>query len=168
MHLENFPMDTQKCPLTFGSCKFLCLHFLCGGGGLMIQHLFMLPVGYSIRDVLYRWNAARQIAIADDMKLSQFDLIATPAGNRTDILKSGRLCSWNCDATTVTETWRNATFIYQLFIWALILILIAVPSYPSIDSSLRNRWNFLVSHVQYLPHSDTVDAVHVHATAYPL
>lgn len=22
MNLENFPMDTQRCPLQFGSCKF--------------------------------------------------------------------------------------------------------------------------------------------------
>jgi hypothetical protein len=36
--------------------------------------------------VLYRWNKARQVAIADDMKLSQFDLIATPAANHTDTI----------------------------------------------------------------------------------
>ncbi|XP_034246807.1 gamma-aminobutyric acid receptor alpha-like [Thrips palmi] len=65
MHLEDFPMDIQKCPLKFGS------------------------FGYTTRDVLYRWNPSRQVAIADDMKLSQFDLIANPAANHTDILKTG-------------------------------------------------------------------------------
>lgn len=50
-----------------------------------------LPVGYTTRDVLYRWNPSRQVAIADDMKLSQFDLIANPAANHTDILKTGEL-----------------------------------------------------------------------------
>ncbi|KAJ1530887.1 hypothetical protein ONE63_005729 [Megalurothrips usitatus] len=65
MHLEDFPMDIQKCPLKFGS------------------------FGYTTRDVLYRWNPARQVAIADDMKLSQFDLISNPADNRTDFLKTG-------------------------------------------------------------------------------
>nr|CAD7457155.1 unnamed protein product [Timema tahoe] len=46
-------------------------------------------VGYTVGDVVYRWNKARQVAIAEDMKLSQFDLIATPSANQTDQLKSG-------------------------------------------------------------------------------
>ncbi|KAH0811082.1 hypothetical protein MTP99_011533 [Tenebrio molitor] len=62
MNLEDFPMDIQRCPLKFGS------------------------FGYTAQDVLYRWNKARQVAIADDMKLSQFDLIATPAANHTDTI----------------------------------------------------------------------------------
>ncbi|VEN58385.1 unnamed protein product [Callosobruchus maculatus] len=60
MNLEDFPMDIQRCPLKFGS------------------------FGYTSHDVIYRWNKARQVAIAEDMKLSQFDLIATPAANHTD------------------------------------------------------------------------------------
>lgn len=55
----------------------------------------MLLVGYTSRDVIYQWNRARQVAIAEDMKLSQFDLIATPAANHTDTvvnsdIKSGK------------------------------------------------------------------------------
>nr|XP_012149539.1 PREDICTED: gamma-aminobutyric acid receptor alpha-like [Megachile rotundata] len=57
MNLENFPMDTQRCPLQFGS------------------------FGYTKRDVVYKWNSARQVAIAEDMKLSQFDLVANPTAN---------------------------------------------------------------------------------------
>lgn len=57
MNLENFPMDTQRCPLQFGS------------------------FGYTKRDVIYKWNSARQVAIAEDMKLSQFDLVANPTAN---------------------------------------------------------------------------------------
>lgn len=57
MNLEDFPMDTQRCPLRFGS------------------------FGYTKRDVIYKWNSARQVAIADDMKLSQFDLVANPTAN---------------------------------------------------------------------------------------
>ncbi|GFG34073.1 hypothetical protein Cfor_01961, partial [Coptotermes formosanus] len=64
MNLEDFPMDVQRCPLKFGS------------------------FGYTTNDVVYRWNTARQVAIAEDMKLSQFDLIATPSANQTDILQS--------------------------------------------------------------------------------
>lgn len=45
-------------------------------------------VGYTSQDVIYRWNQHRQVAIAEDMKLSQFDLIATPAANHTDTVIS--------------------------------------------------------------------------------
>ncbi|XP_015834304.1 GABA-gated ion channel isoform X1 [Tribolium castaneum] len=80
MNLEDFPMDIQRCPLKFGS------------------------FGYTAQDVLYRWNAARQVAIAEDMKLSQFDLIATPAANHTDTIvnsdtKSGVRIDGNFDFT---------------------------------------------------------------------
>ncbi|XP_024943422.1 gamma-aminobutyric acid receptor alpha-like isoform X2 [Cephus cinctus] len=59
MNLEDFPMDTQRCPLRFGS------------------------FGYTSRDVVYKWNSARQVAIAEDMKLSQFDLVANPTANHS-------------------------------------------------------------------------------------
>ena len=50
-----------------------------------------LTVGYTTRDVIYRWNSNRTVAIATDMKMSQFDLISTPAGNSTDKMKSGNI-----------------------------------------------------------------------------
>ncbi|XP_019882616.2 gamma-aminobutyric acid receptor alpha-like [Camponotus floridanus] len=59
MNLEDFPMDIQRCPLQFGS------------------------FGYTTRDVIYKWNSARQVAIAEDMKLSQFDLVANPTANHS-------------------------------------------------------------------------------------
>ncbi|XP_023298738.2 gamma-aminobutyric acid receptor alpha-like [Lucilia cuprina] len=63
MNLEDFPMDIQKCPLKFGS------------------------FGYTTADVIYRWNKERPaVAIAEDMKLSQFDLVDCPAGNITDVV----------------------------------------------------------------------------------
>lgn len=40
-------------------------------------------VGYTTRDVIYKWNSARQVAIAEDMKLSQFDLVANPTANHS-------------------------------------------------------------------------------------
>lgn len=47
--------------------------------------LSLLSVGYTSADVLYRWNSGRSaVAIAEDMKLSQFDLVDCPAGNVTD------------------------------------------------------------------------------------
>ncbi|KAK2169071.1 hypothetical protein LSH36_12g07036 [Paralvinella palmiformis] len=61
MHLETFPMDTQTCPLKFGS------------------H------GYSENDLLYIWTkgANNSIKIAADTTLSQFDIVGIPAGNMT-------------------------------------------------------------------------------------
>ncbi|KDR19290.1 Gamma-aminobutyric acid receptor alpha-like [Zootermopsis nevadensis] len=70
MNLEDFPMDTQRCPLKFGSLK-------------QKSHFRVF--------VLLQWNKARQVAIAEDMKLSQFDLIATPSANQTDVLQSVRV-----------------------------------------------------------------------------
>ena len=46
-------------------------------------HCPFFTVGYSDGDVLYRWTKGRGVNIASDMKLSQFDLIKTPTGNRT-------------------------------------------------------------------------------------
>ena len=37
--------------------------------------------------MVYKWNGARQaVTIAEDMKLSQFDLVDCPAGNMTDYI----------------------------------------------------------------------------------
>ncbi|KAJ6225645.1 hypothetical protein RDWZM_004190, partial [Blomia tropicalis] len=54
MNLENFPMDTQRCPLTMGS------------------------FGYTSNDLIYNWNPNRKVVINPSMKMSQFDLIAVP------------------------------------------------------------------------------------------
>ncbi|GJQ65250.1 Grd [Trypoxylus dichotomus] len=80
MNLEDFPMDIQRCPLKFGS------------------------FGYTSRDVIYRWNRHRQVAIAEDMKLSQFDLIATPAANHTDtVISSDSKSGVRSVTITITE-----------------------------------------------------------------
>ncbi|XP_037087543.1 gamma-aminobutyric acid receptor alpha-like [Pollicipes pollicipes] len=61
MSLHDFPMDTQHCPLLFGS------------------------FGYFESDVMYRWTRNREkVEISQDMKLSQFDLVRTPVGQRTE------------------------------------------------------------------------------------
>ncbi|KAG8290596.1 Gamma-aminobutyric acid receptor subunit alpha-4 [Homalodisca vitripennis] len=51
--------------------------------------MLSVAIGYTVNDVLYVWNGKRQVAIADDMKPSHFDLIATPAANQTEMLKTG-------------------------------------------------------------------------------
>ena len=50
---------------------------------------------------MYTWNRKRQVAIAEDMKLSQFDLIATPSANQTDALPPGKL---NSQTTPTTQS----------------------------------------------------------------
>ena len=56
-----------------------------------ITQFVLVAVGYTTNDVVYRWNSKRDVAIAEDMKLSQFDLIETPTANNTDVLQSGRI-----------------------------------------------------------------------------
>lgn len=58
---------------------------------ITIQHYEINPftVGYTTRDIIYKWNSARQVAIAEDMKLSQFDLVANPTANRSAGLSHG-------------------------------------------------------------------------------
>ncbi|KAK8394448.1 hypothetical protein O3P69_006559 [Scylla paramamosain] len=71
MSLHNFPMDTQRCPPKdglLGCTDWLCLAW------------YTCRVAYTTRDVVYRWNGDRQVVIAPDLMLSQFDLIATPSG----------------------------------------------------------------------------------------
>ena len=43
----------------------------------------LFQFGYTSQDVSYNWTTGRGVNIASDMKLSQFDLIATPTGNET-------------------------------------------------------------------------------------
>lgn len=45
-----------------------------------IMDLVNSLVGYTTNDVLYRWND-RAVAISEDLKMSQFDLISVPSSN---------------------------------------------------------------------------------------
>lgn len=42
----------------------------------------MFTVGYTTKDVQYRWNS-RAVAISDDLRMSQFDLIDVPSSNES-------------------------------------------------------------------------------------
>ena len=50
---------------------------------LPVQYIILFQFGYTSQDVSYNWTTGRGVNIASDMKLSQFDLIATPTGNET-------------------------------------------------------------------------------------
>ncbi|XP_067118249.1 gamma-aminobutyric acid receptor alpha-like isoform X1 [Centruroides vittatus] len=66
MKLANYPMDFQACSLYIGS------------------------FGYSPNDVIYQWSPSGGVAIAPDMKMSQFDVISTPTGNTSLYHSKGR------------------------------------------------------------------------------
>lgn len=94
MNLENFPMDTQvmfvlcftlifthscivqRCPLSLGSCKYLSSRF-----NSKLSH--SCKVGYTSKDLVYKWNPSQKVKINPDMKMSQFDLIAVPVHSST-------------------------------------------------------------------------------------
>ena len=72
MDLSDFPMDRQRCPLKVGS------------------------FGYSSNDVIYEWVKGMSgkkfdngVLIAQNMTLSQFDLIETPTDNTTLYVNKG-------------------------------------------------------------------------------
>jgi hypothetical protein len=44
--------------------------------------IYLITVGYTTKDVLYRWNS-RAVAISDDLRMSQFDLIDVPSSNES-------------------------------------------------------------------------------------
>ena len=55
--------------------------------------MIFTPVdGYGVEDMLYEWTHGPDgsIKMASDMRLSQFDLIAFPAGNETVIQYRGK------------------------------------------------------------------------------
>lgn len=52
-------------------------------------NIFLVTVGYSSRDVLYKWNPKRTVFIASDMRMSQFDLRSFHTGNVTGLIRTG-------------------------------------------------------------------------------
>ena len=68
--VNNFRLqDVQLCPLYLGSCTLINVLLR------MPFHHLSSPVAYTHSEVVYRWNAKRQIVIAPGMKMSQFDLV---------------------------------------------------------------------------------------------
>ncbi|XP_050702586.1 gamma-aminobutyric acid receptor alpha-like [Eriocheir sinensis] len=65
LEVRSYPVSVSLCPVS----------------------LFLFA--YTTRDVLYRWNKARQVVTAPDLMLSQFDLIATPSGFENTTRRTG-------------------------------------------------------------------------------
>ncbi|XP_058788997.1 gamma-aminobutyric acid receptor alpha-like isoform X7 [Phymastichus coffea] len=107
MNLEDFPMDTQRCPLKFGS------------------------YGYSSRDVVYRWNSARQVAIAHDMKLSQFDLVGNPTANSTDssFTQNSRVAEYSMLLVSFHLKRHMGNFLIQVYGPCVLLVVLSWVSF---------------------------------------
>lgn len=86
--------------------------------GMRCHHFLMqipfLPftVGYTTTDVIYRWNQKRQVAIAEDMKLSQFDLVDCPAENVTDTVLHGDMANQPRHKAQIGEAFNNDTILH--------------------------------------------------------
>ncbi|KAH9490184.1 hypothetical protein Btru_043892 [Bulinus truncatus] len=104
MHLENFPMDIQHCPLMFGS------------------------FAYSIEDVEYNWRygQSRSIELAPDLRLSQFDLVGFPLTNYTRLVK-GAMHSVLC--VTFKLSRHAGYFLINLYLPCCLLVVLSWVSF---------------------------------------
>ncbi|KAI8798103.1 gamma-aminobutyric acid receptor alpha-like isoform X2 [Biomphalaria glabrata] len=104
MHLENFPMDIQHCPLMFGS------------------------FAYSIEDVEYNWRygQSKSIELAPDLRLSQFDLVGFPLTNYTRLVK-GDLHSVLC--VTFKLSRHAGYFLINLYLPCCLLVVLSWVSF---------------------------------------
>ncbi|CAL1532988.1 unnamed protein product [Lymnaea stagnalis] len=104
MHLENFPMDIQHCPLMFGS------------------------FAYSIDDVVYKWRYGQKgsIELAPDLRLSQFDLVGFPLTNYTGLVR-GAMHSVLC--VTFKLSRHAGYFLINLYLPCCLLVVLSWVSF---------------------------------------
>ncbi|XP_059152298.1 gamma-aminobutyric acid receptor alpha-like [Physella acuta] len=104
MHLENFPMDIQHCPLLFGS------------------------FAYSTDDVVYKWRYGQKgsIELAPDLRLSQFDLVGFPLTNYTGMIK-GAMHSVLC--VTFKLSRHAGYFLINLYLPCCLLVVLSWVSF---------------------------------------
>ncbi|KAH9523165.1 hypothetical protein Btru_065995 [Bulinus truncatus] len=104
MHLEKFPMDTQKCPLHIAS------------------------FGYPVEDVIYEWHYGNDLAAvaSSDMRMSQFDLKGMPACNITKQFKGTQH-----SILTVYFDFRRHTgyFLIQVYLPCCLLVVLSWVSF---------------------------------------
>ncbi|XP_076446962.1 gamma-aminobutyric acid receptor alpha-like [Babylonia areolata] len=104
MHLEKFPMDTQKCPLHIAS------------------------FAYSTEDVVYQWRFGekRAVVASRDMRLSQFDLTGMPAASSTACFKGT-----THSVLTVYFDFRRHTgyFLIQVYVPCCLLVALSWVSF---------------------------------------
>lgn len=62
--------------------------------------MIIISVGYTIKDVQYRWNS-RAVAISEDLRMSQFDLIDVPSSNESITVGSENVGASVCKKASV-------------------------------------------------------------------
>lgn len=70
-----------------------------------------------MQDLIYNWNPKRKVVINPDMKMSQFDLIATPISNQTNSLRRGKVydMQYKKSLSLHTESTNSDSFHFKLF-----------------------------------------------------
>lgn len=75
MFLRKYPLDSQRCPLTIGSCKESWVRWQFGLTGKL-----GFSVSYRTSEITFHW---KKVGIYEDMRLSQFALSHIQLSNYT-------------------------------------------------------------------------------------
>ncbi|XP_014208925.1 gamma-aminobutyric acid receptor alpha-like [Copidosoma floridanum] len=105
MNLEDFPMDTQRCPLKFGS------------------------YGYTTRDVIYKWNEQRQVAIAHDMTLAAFDLVHAANATGSIFLQNSLVAEYSMLIVSFHLKRHMGNFLIQVYGPCVLLVVLSWVSF---------------------------------------
>ena len=95
MELKNFPMDKQSCPLMFGSCMYLTRPQI----DFFQNVIAFIPLSYSTDgyqedELKILWDHKDPVSLANDLVMSQFDLISYPCRNSTRFFRKGMAVSY--------------------------------------------------------------------------
>ncbi|GFU53517.1 transposable element Tcb2 transposase [Trichonephila clavipes] len=73
------------------------------------DEIYSYAIGYSDRDIQYKWNPARSVVIASDMKLSMFDVTDTPTGNFSENRRKAKVApAIGVSQSVISRIWNHS------------------------------------------------------------